>query len=221
MSAFATFGGVRVVTLSLTIPLYGSWTADVDLATDTAVPQTTALVVGNLTLAGYVARDVAFAGKRMVRAAAGSGGWRKTVGRQQWQSDGGVQLSMVLGDTARAVGERIDVGDDRSIGRDWVRRAGDASATLRRLAGATWRIDEAGTTRLSPWPARSIRTPFTAIDWAGAPGVVEIATEDYAAWLPGATFQSALVSPAQTVAGVSLAIDGEGVARLRVMTVQR
>lgn len=219
MSLFASLSGVRVVTLSLTIPLYGMWSADVALAGTQAVPELVTLAVGNLSMHGAVYRQVVFAGQRTLRLVAGFGGWRKPVRRQQYQLESGVRLSTVIGDAANAVGERVVVDVDRVLGRDWTRRAGPASDELRRVAGATWRIDSAGTTRLDAWPVRPVRSQFNVVDQDGGRGVVEVATEDYAAWLPGATFSNAVVAPAQKNAGVTLSIEKDGRARLTVMTV--
>lgn len=217
--SFATLSDVRIVTLSLTIPFYGMWTADVTLATEAPVATKTTLVVGNLSLKAAVYRQSTFVGKRSCRVVAGFGGWRQAIPRQQYQLDAGVKLSTVVHDAANSVGELVDVPVDRSLGRDWVRPNGPASDTLRRLAGASWYIDTDGTTRLAAWPLRPVRSQFNVIDFRSARGVAVVATEDFAAWLPGATFSNAVLQPPQKNAGVTLTIEEDGEARLTVMTV--
>jgi hypothetical protein len=217
--SFATLSGVRVVTLSLTIPIYGMWSADVVLATEAPVDTQTKLVVGNLSLKGAVYRQSSFVGRRSCRVIAGYGGWNMTVPKQHYQLEAGVKLSTVIGDAANAVGEHVDVPVDRSLGRDWVRPNGPASDTLRRLAEASWYIDTDGTTRLAAWPLRPVRSQFNVIDFRSARGVAVVATEDFAAWLPGATFSNAVLRPPQKNAGVAIEIEEDGEARLTIMTV--
>jgi hypothetical protein len=63
-----------------------------------------------------------------------------------------------------------------------------------------------------------VQTSFTVVKQEGGPGIVEVATEDYAAWMPAATFKSPFIEGTRTVGGVRFAIDGDGKLRLEVMT---
>lgn len=217
MSAYVSLGNVRVVTLGLTVPSYGMWTAHVQLATAAAVPPIPLLTVGGLTMRGAVYRETAFAGERRALVVGGYGGWRKRLPSQHYQLDSGVMLSTVLGDAAREVGERLGTFGDIAVGRDYTRPAGNAVDTLRRLA-AVWRIDVDGVTQLNAWPSKTVRSQFNVESFDGAKGLAVIATEAYQDWLPGAIFENATVAPARKVMGMQLEIDRDGKSRVAVLT---
>jgi hypothetical protein len=70
------------------------------------------------------------------------------------------------------------------------------------------------------WPTSTVSTPFTVTDQRPDEGVVTVATEDYASWLPGVSFTSPLLDGTYTSAGVEFRFDGEGQFRLDVLTGQ-
>ncbi len=218
MSAFASLSGSRVTAGSVAITLYGLWCGDVSLAAGDAVPTNGALVLGNLSLKCHTYRTAMFAGSRQCRLVAGVGGWRETVRPKPYYLASGVNLSMVLGDAAREVGERVNVPNDTVIGNAYARERGPASRVLRQLAGENWYMDPDGVTQIRPWPTRPIRSPFTVEDQDGGAGRVTIATEDYAAWLPGATFSSPFLDATYTVCGVLYRFADDGTFRLEVLT---
>jgi hypothetical protein len=214
-----SLSGTRVVSGTIAIPLYGIWSADVSLSDVENVPSPGAsLVIGNLTLACAVYRGSVFAGARGARLIGGQGGWRKDVTARQYALASGVQLSMILRDTASEVGEFAALAEDVTVGVGFVREVGPASRVLRQLAGANWHMRPDGVTQIGPWPTTKITSPFTAVSKRTGAGVVEVATEDYASWLPGATFTSATLGGTYTVDGVEYHIDGNGKVRLEVLT---
>lgn len=217
MSAFASFNGVRVVFGTLTVPLVGLWTASLSLATGDAVDTTGPLVLGNLTLRGSVVRQSVFNGARSVLLVAGAGGWRKSVGKQHYANDGGVQLSTILGDAAREVGESVNVADDATL-PGYVRRAGPASVPLVELAGDGYHVDPAGVTQIGAWPSALVQSPYTVTEHSGGAGFVEIATEDYAAHLPGSRLESPFLDAPVTNGGMVLRIGRDDVWRVTVMS---
>jgi transcriptional regulator with GAF, ATPase, and Fis domain len=82
---FASYAGARIVSLSLIVPLYGLWTADVLVPLDGSVPDTGAIVIGNATYHGAVLRQALYGGSRRLRIIGGFGGWRKPVQAQQYR----------------------------------------------------------------------------------------------------------------------------------------
>jgi hypothetical protein len=222
MSFFASVAGHQVVSGSIMIPLVGAWTADVSLATDAVVAGPVAVVLGNLTLQGFVYRGDPSAGQTQVRIVGGSGGWRKTVQPQGYGSGSGVKLATILGDVARDCGERVAVSGSATVGTAWARLEGNASDVLWQLValGAipSWHVDPAGVTQVQAWPARTVGTPFTVIDQQSGSGLVTIATEDYAGWLPGCSFSAPTITGSPINGGVTFVFDNEGQARLEVMT---
>lgn len=218
MSAFATLAGLRIVSGSIAIPLYGMWTGDVSLATDDPIQDSVSLVLGNLTMAGHVYRQADFAGARRCRITAGAGGWRNEVVAKQYSLASGVKLGLILGDAASEVGEKVNVPNDSIVGTGYVRERGPASRVLRQLAGADWYIDSAGVTQIAPWPARKVPTSFSVEDQDGGQGRVTIATEDYVSWMPGCTFTAPTLDGTFANCGVLYKFDGEGKFRLEVLT---
>lgn len=216
---FASFAGSRATSGALTIPLYGMWSADVAIASDGALADEGELKIGDLSLVGHVFRGAAYAGSRAARLAAGHGGWRKSVTAKPYRLPNGVPKSMVLRDAAREVRETVNVPNDGPVGTFFLRNAGPASDVLRALAGANWYVDAKGVTQIAAWPTKTIGSAFDVIDHKPDAGIVVIATETYAPWLPGASFSSPFLGDATyTIGGVRVFFTSEGVTRLEVLT---
>jgi len=209
--------GARIVSGTLSMPLYGAWTADLALQTTTPLSGSVTLVVGNLTLVGAVYRQAVFAGVLEARLVAGAGGWSKLVQSRGYASAGGVLRSQVLADAAAEVGERVVVATDSVVGNGYARLADKAVRVLRAQAGSQWWVDSGGVTHIGPRPSSAITSAFTVESFSGASGTLRIATEDPASWAPGNTFSSATVAT-QTIASVRHVFGADGVARLEVMT---
>lgn len=203
MTAEVSFNGQRVVSGSVEVPTYGSWAADVSLATDAQVASSGPLVIGNLSMQGFAYRQFAFAGTRKLRLVGGfAGGWMQSVPAQQYQSQVGLQLSLVLGDLVKANGEQVKVVTDATFGTFFFRKGtGPSKHVLDQLVGATWWVDpvsgiaQVGATH----NAATISSAFTVIEYDGATGRAVIATEDPASWLPGRTWTAPTVIATQTI----------------------
>lgn len=217
--AFLSFGGVRASVGSLVMPYTGAWAADLEFPDTTTLPTTGELVVGNLSLTGTVYRSAAFAGSRMTRIVGGHGGWRESVPAHAYSLPSGVLLSLVLRDTARVVGEVVHVptGADHILGNYYIREAAPAQRVLAQLVGSGWYIDTDGTTVIASRPTDNIGSYFLVNAYQGALGQFTISTEDYAAWLPGATFTNELVPDVQTVGMVRLETSNDGLLRHTVL----
>ncbi len=218
MGAFATLFGSRITHGTIAIPLYGVWAGDVSIAIDDPIGTDGDFVIGNLTMRCHVFRAAAFGGERKCRIVGGAGGWLKIIKKKQYSLAGGVKLSMVLGDAATECGETINVPNDYTIGTGHVRVEAPASRSLRLLAGENWYVDNAGVTQIAAWPTRKVQSPFTVEMQDGAEGRVTIATEDYASWMPGCTFAAPTLETAFASGGTFLRFDGDGIARVEVMT---
>jgi hypothetical protein len=219
VTAFATFNGARVVSGSIAIPLYGMWSGDVSLSDDGAVNTTGPLVLGNLTLQGAIYRQAAFGGRRALRLIAGAGGWHKIVPKRQYYlAAPGVLLSTILNDAAMEVGETIGRLTDGIVGTGFARIEGPAAYVLRSLAGSSWYIDPAGVTQIEAWPTKPVQTEFTVVEQDGGQGRITIATEDYAAWMPGTTFAGPTLAGTYTSGGVRYVFAEDGTFRLEVLT---
>jgi hypothetical protein len=225
VSYFASCAGLPVVAGKLLIPLVGAWTADLTLAGATSVSGTVSVVVGNLTLQGTVFRSETYGGQVKARLVGGYGGWRTSVPAQGYGSSAGINLSLVLGDVASACGEVVSVGQDAPIGNAFVRvnwATSVASDVLWQLVAQglipAWYVAPSGTTMVAAWPTTNVQTPFTITDQDADSGIVVVATEDYASWLPGAQFTNPLVQGQYTCCGVHYVWDEDGAFRLQVLT---
>lgn len=217
--SYATLNSERVTVGSVCIPYYGLWSADVSLAGEVDVTGAVTLVVGNLTLQGFVYRGALFAGTRSLRLVGGAGGWRRDVQRQAYYNPNGVRLSLLLGDAASVVGERVRVPSDRVVGNWWVRETAPASRLVRQLIGETWWVDSAGVLQASDrTDFTPIASEFTTTSRRGGEGAFDIATEDLASWTPGRTFSSPTVTSPQKVNSVTIHMPSDGALRLSVLT---
>jgi hypothetical protein len=224
VSFFATVAGQRVVGGSLLIPSVGLWTADLQLAGAAALAGQVMVTIGNLSLLGTVYRSDTYGGQTRCRLVAGYGGWRKTVPSQGYGSSSGVKASAVLQDAATACGEQLGPLPGGSVGPSWTRPGDVASVTLWDLVAVgvipAWYVDAVGVTQVQTWPASTVGTPFTVTDHRPDEGVVTIATEDYASWMPGVSFTSPLLDGQFVSAGVEYRFDAEGQFRLDILTGQ-
>lgn len=215
MTQFFEVNGNRVVSGSITIPMFGTWVADLLLANvdGTAAPGTAAAItLGSLTLQGTISRSAGFTGSRSMRVIGGAAGWRNSISGKGYNLPFGITLSMVLKDAASAAGEQISVPftSDRSLGANFCRRAGRAKKLLDVLTDGQWWVDTNGVTQITARPSTSIASPFTVLDYSGGKGRFKIATEFFQDWMPGRTFTSPVITDPQTISSVTFeAKDGK------------
>ena len=215
---FASVNGLRSTSSSIAIPYYGTWVADVELAPDAPLAGAVTLQIGNLTMQGTVLRTAPFAGSRSAKIIGGAGGWGKTIQLDPYRLASGVPLSLVLRDAARACGETVKLVADRNLGEFYVPERGPASRILRQLGGDMWWMDAAGVTQVGPRPSTKIKSAATVAEYRGGRGWLTVATEDLAAWVPGATFSGNTISTPITVSAVRIDADEDGTLRLEVLT---
>ena len=217
---FAAVNGSAIVSGQLLIPLVGLWTADLVLAGSPTLSGACTVTIGNLTLQGTVYRADTYGGQTRARLVAGAGGWRGLITSQGY--GGSPKLSTVLTDAATLAGEIVNIPNDTSVGPAWVRPAAEASDILWQLVAQdlipAWYVDTKGMTQAAAWPATTISTAFTVTDQKPDEGLVIIATEDYASWMPGCSFSAPQLATTQTSAGVHYVWDGEGKFRFEVLT---
>lgn len=225
---FASVNGFPIVSGELLIPACGAWTLDVRLQTaesSLAPGSKVIVVIGNLTLQGTAYRASAYGGQTAVRAVAGAAGWRTPISAQGYGSPSGVGLSTILSDAATLCGETVNVPNDVPVGNAFARVAfassvaGDVLWQMVQLGKIpAWHVDSTGTTQAAAWPATTISTPFTATEQRPDHGVIHIATEDYASWMPGCSFASPTLDQSYTSAGVHYVWTPDGKFRFEVLT---
>lgn len=218
MSFFASLNGEQIVSGRFTIPYFGVWTGQVELATSAPAVTLASVVVGNLSLTCKSKRTAAYGGTRSYLLAGGNGGWSTLVGDQYYNDPSGVRLSTILGDVASACGERVAVAQDRVLGPAWTRMAAKGQETLRALLGAAWYVDPTGTTQCQDRTAKgAITTPFTVENYNAAQGRVTIATEDLASWMPGRKFSAPVMPSENVVSDVSFTFGADGKLRVEAL----
>ncbi len=79
-------------------------------------------------------------------------------------------------------------------------------------------MDDDGVTQTGPRPTARITSPATVDDYAGGRGWLTVATEDLAAWKPGASYAGNTVTTAITVGAARIASGEDGTLRLEVLT---
>ena len=215
MSTFKA-NGLSVAIANVTIPYYGTWTADIVLPTGVPITNPVTLTLGDLELVGTVIRQGVFAGDLSVRIVGGGGGWGKELPARGYSHIIGVRLSTLLADVASESGESIVVDSDRSVGTLWARERAKGESVLRFLTDGKWWVDAAGVTQTKARDGSVISNPFTVISRASAAGHFEIATEALAPWMPGRTFSTSTVPDVQTVSSVTFTAGNDGKLRLFV-----
>lgn len=211
---FAELAGNRIVGGSIVIPSYGACVANVMLDKEARLTSSSGLelALGTLRLKVSVWRElVPFQGKTSLRLIGGFGGWGKTIPAKPYKLEAGVKLSLVLGDAARAVGEKITIGADRSVGRFYVRDEAPACRLLNRLVPRAWWIDADGTTKTGTRPSSAIVSPFTILNFDGARGALTIDSEFLADWVPGRTCKGITLDKTITIGGITHTIEKTGV----------
>jgi len=234
--SWASVGGIRATRGALHIPYEGMIVADVELATDDALPTKTSFVLGDMTIACAVTNSVSFGGVRSARLVGGTDGWSKTLPSAAYNNPGGVSLAIVLSDAAAAVGETISQAANTIalgvvLGPAPIREAGPPSRTvLRQWCDPLWWIDASGQLQLSDRQSMpfsgvvtdtahlgAIASVFSVEKLSAGKRVYRIATESPSDWTPGRTFSSAFVDSPQIISAVTHRFDDDGWHRVQVL----
>lgn len=217
---WAELNGERILTGSVMIPRVGAWVADISLALSATVASSVVLTAGTLSLVGHVVRAGTYGGSRAYRIVGGAGGWMKSLQARSYVNAGGVTSAMVIGDAARETGETVSIASPEYLGTSYVRFAGAASRVLAAIE-PNWWVDGKGVTQVgTPRDSSMIteETTLTAMD--GAAGILEIAAEDEAQWMPGRMFTNPLITLPRTISATRMHWGRDGRSRLEILTVQ-
>ena len=226
--------GRHATACNLLIPYYGAPVVDLDLAEATPLTNPVTVTIANLTLRMAVGTDASgkptqrpFAGSLKARLVGGAGAWQTpvTVGPYTAPPGAFVMASMVLRDAAMSTGttasgrEVVKLAADKPLGQFFVPGANvPAGRILAMVAGALWWIDEKGVTHVAPTrPGAPIRGACNVVDYNGSTRVLTVATEDVAAWMPGATYTGPTVPARVTVQGTRIHCANDGILRVEAM----
>lgn len=184
----ATLAQHTVTHASVTIPAWGAWYAEAQLAEEREIEGAVDLVIADLTLKGTIVSGGTSNGRSFYRVAAGAGGWGTAVPAKGYAADAGVQLLSILQDAAALAGETLDVATvaTSSVGSAFVREAGPAARVLQLFSPRSWYVGEDGVTRLGRRARAELSTLATRQRPDPARRTVVLAAEEIAAILPGA-----------------------------------
>ena len=216
MTAFAALNEHRISTGTIVIPWVGLWSADVMLDSTATLSGLVTLTLGTLSLVGSIFRQADWAGALRLRLIGGHGGWLKTLPPSGYNLITGVQLSTVLGDAARDVGETVKLASDRSLGNFYTREEAPAERLLNRLS-STWYVRPDGSTYVGDRASGEIVSQFDVLSYDGGRGSALVGVTDaYADWTPGRTFRSAQITTPFQIGAVTMKI-GKEQTRVEVM----
>ena len=214
---YATLNDFGISHLYLVIPSRGLWTADVVLDRSVQMSDLAGAVTlklgDNFVLVGTVFRAGDFTGAAGYRVVGGEGGWMKLLPAKAYQSPAGVKLSAVLNDTAKAVGEKVNVQQDSTVGNFFIRENNaPASRVLNALAPNWWVNPADGITQVGTRAQTHITSQFDTLPVADGTslllGRIVVATDKPEEWIPGRQFQSLVVS-LKTISAVVHRLDAQ------------
>jgi|SRR6478609_6754785 len=197
----ATLNGLQCASARLTLPLYGAWIADMEIAAAEDAPSgRCSLVIGDMTLSGTVFRSIEHAGNTRVRVVGGAGKWGKAVAPRGYKSPAGLQLAPILQDAARDAGEALGAIPAQSVGSWYSRRRGAASQVFALLpSGTSWWVDDAGVTQVGARSTGTISTPLDVMSCDGFAGVATIAADELSPIRPGRTLSHPTLDSARVI----------------------
>lgn len=173
-------GGAPALSITLHVPPMGAWWLEAALEGDPDLSGSVEVAIGDsLTLRGTIVSGGSFADQRTVRVVAGGGGWGSLLAARAYHSDAGVTALSVAQDAATAAGETLGSFSPSAptIGVDFVRASGPASAALEAAAGGT------------PW-------------WVGFDGLTVVGTRSTSAPAPG-SYQILAFDPITSIATIA------------------
>ena len=184
----ATISGHRVTNARVQIPAHGIWWADVSTDDEVELEGAVSIEVSDLLLEGTVVSGGPYQGRSSFRVTGGAGGWGKVIAARAYTNDAGVKLSTILADAAVDAGETLDVtslaSTDRLAGH-YARENAPAGRVLQVLKPEAWYVDTTGITRLGSRAAVTLDTSATRVDFDQARGVLKLASDTIAQFLPG------------------------------------
>lgn len=198
----SALNGQPIGKVTLAMPRYGSWRADV-LLTQGEPPTegaATTLVVGDLTLAGTVLRSGLDAPGQPHATVVGAPGWERAITAPlSFRSDVEVRLSTVLKDLAKLAGETIEQPTERTIAQHFTAIANKTQARLRirdvlaalYRAGYVepWRVDADGVTRFGARVGTEATGRATKLRARADLGQVVYGVDAPAQFIPGNTVE--------------------------------
>lgn len=192
--SYANLNGDRVLSGELSLPVMGTWVADVRVDADSTepLPRDVVLALGELELHGAVTSGGSYGGVTTARIVGGKGKLATELPSKFYRDSA---ARVPIGDALRTAGESLAPSSEGVVLdawlTGWARTAGPASSALMAIlvaTGGTWRVLPDG----AVWVGRNA-WPFVTLDhvvtqeWP-AERRVELATSEPEKLMPGVTF---------------------------------
>lgn len=182
--ALLSLGDSPVLSGSITRPLRGAWSADLEVDADAAPTGTLTLSGASLSLVGTVVTSQSWNDRQRCRIVGGKGGMTRTLGPAWFRA---TTLRTVVQATLAAAGESLSPTSDASTlalpVAAWARLRSTAAASLETLLAvyapaALWRVLPDGTIYVGPvtWP--TVTSSAVVQDNRGDEDVADLAGED-------------------------------------------
>ena len=184
--ASASLSGHAVSRARVSLPSWGLWHADVEIAGGADLSGAVVLSIADADYAGAIVSGGTWQGRSRYVVAGGAGGWGADLPARSYVNDAGVKASTVLADLARETGETIEDAPTTAIGPAWVRPAGPALAPMHLLYPSGWHVGADGVTRIGVRAAAEWTGALTVLSRDDAAGSMLIAPETVAGLEPGA-----------------------------------
>lgn len=177
-----TLDGATVLSFSLSLPMSGAWSADVQVAASDAPvagARASLQLPGADAWSGLVKRSGVFGDRVQVRLIGGHLDWQATVEARNYRN---VSLETVLYD--------LGVETDQSVSTQvqfWTRSSGSIGQSVQQVAdylGLNWRINPDGTVRLRAESPTAVSADHVEIERIESRGLIVVAPEN-AVIVPG------------------------------------
>lgn len=181
----ATLNGTACTRVTVNLPSWGAWWADVETDGDVVFSGRVALQLADLALSGTVISGGARMGRGSWRIVGGAGGWGKTLSPKSYINDAGIKAQNVLGDAATECGETIADVPTGTVGPAFSRLFGPASGVLQLLYPQSWYVGEDGVTRIGRRASSVVPAAIARGKVDLAANSIELLSDSIAALLPG------------------------------------
>lgn len=166
---------------------HGAWWVDANLTEPDAfaVGSHVTVKLADATGQGTIVSGGAAHGAAGYRIVGGAGGLGRELAANSYVNDVGVKASLVWADALAACGEAAGALPTAILGRHYARAKCLGFEVVNLLAPAAWHVDLAGVVQYGAWPESTYTgdAPRTRVEPAA--GVIELATDEIAALLPG------------------------------------
>ena len=183
----ATINGTACTRVTVNLPSWGAWWADVETDGETSFSGRVALQLADLALSGSVVSGSARMGRGSWRIVGGAGGWSKNLPSKGYTNDAGIKLAKILNNAATECGETIENAPATVVGSAFARPAGAASTVLHLLVPLGWYVGEDGVTRIGKRVGSVVSDSVARGKVDPAAGSIELMADSIASILPGCT----------------------------------